>query len=86
MLEQLLCPSSNARSNQAESVFSASSTIKTHKQTLKEFINLYDAFYTDANKTALKNSQFDKLEPTKDLADKLEGSREYTLPNLSMIV
>ena len=44
-----------------------------------EFNNLYDAFYTDSNKTALKNSQFDKLNQLKTLLDKLEGSREYTL-------
>ena len=30
-------------------------------------------------KTALKNSQFDKLSQLKTLLDKLEGSREYTL-------
>ena len=45
----------------------------------EEFNNLYDAFYTDSNKTALKNSQFDKLAQLKTLLDKLEGSREYTL-------
>ncbi|RSK22165.1 cell division site-positioning protein MapZ family protein [Streptococcus oralis] len=46
---------------------------------VEEFNNLYDAFYTDSNKTALKNSQFDKLGQLKTLLDKLEGSREYTL-------
>ena len=46
---------------------------------VEEFNNLYDAFYTDTNKTALKNSQFDKLSQLKTLLDKLEGSREYTL-------
>ena len=46
---------------------------------VEEFNNLYDAFYTDSNKTALKNSQFDKLSQLKTLLDKLEGSREYTL-------
>ncbi|OHP87735.1 Holliday junction resolvase [Streptococcus sp. HMSC063B03] len=46
---------------------------------VEEFNNLYDAFYTDSNKTALKNSQFDKLSQLKNLLDKLEGSREYTL-------
>ena len=43
------------------------------------FNTLYDAFYTDSNKTALKNSQFDKLSQLKALLDKLEGSREHTL-------
>ena len=52
----------------------------THTQAeVEEFNNLYDAFYTDSNKTALKNSQFDKLSQLKTLLDKLEGSREYTL-------
>ena len=46
---------------------------------VEEFNNLYDAFYTDGNKTALKNSQFDKLLQLKTSLDKLEGSREYTL-------
>lgn len=46
---------------------------------VEEFNNLYDAFYTDSNKTALKNSQFEKLTQLKALLDKLEGSREYTL-------
>lgn len=46
---------------------------------VEEFNHLYDAFYTDSNKTALKNSQFDKLSQLKTLLDKLEGSREYTL-------
>lgn len=45
----------------------------------EEFNNLYDAFYTDSNKTALKNGQFDKLSQLKTLLDKLEGSREYAL-------
>ena len=46
---------------------------------VEEFNNLYDGFYTDSNKTALKNSQFDKLSQLKTLLDKLEGSREHTL-------
>ena len=54
------------------------STINTQSD-VEEFNNLYDAFYTDSNKTALKNSQFDKLSQLKTLLDKLEGSREYTL-------
>ena len=46
---------------------------------MKDFNDLYDTFYTDANKTALKNSQFDKLNQLKTLLDKLEGSRDHTL-------
>lgn len=54
------------------------STTNTQAE-VEEFNNLYDAFYTDSNKTALKNSQFDKLTQLKTLLDKLEGSREHTL-------
>ena len=46
---------------------------------LEDFNSQYDAFYTDSNKTALKNSQFDKLTQLKILLDKLEGSREHAL-------
>ena len=46
---------------------------------LEDFNSQYDAFYTDSNKTALKNSQFEKLPQLKALLDKLEGSREHTL-------
>lgn len=46
---------------------------------LEDFNSQYDAFYTDSNKTSLKNSQFDKLSQLKTLLDKLEGSREHTL-------
>lgn len=54
------------------------STTNTQAE-VEEFNNLYDAFYTDSNKTALKNSQFDKLSQLKTLLDKLEGSREHAL-------
>ena len=54
------------------------STTNTQAE-VEEFNNLYDTFYTDSNKTALKNSQFDKLSQLKTLLDKLEGSREHTL-------
>ena len=54
------------------------STTNTQAE-VEEFNNLYDAFYTDSNKTALKNSQFEKLPQLKALLDKLEGSREHTL-------
>ena len=54
------------------------STTNTQAE-VEEFNNLYDGFYTDSNKTALKNSQFDKLSQLKTLLDKLEGSREHTL-------
>ena len=68
-----------ARSNQAIQSSQSSSSNQETQATLQEFNTLYDAFYTDANKTALKNSQFDKLKQLKAQLDKLEGSREYTL-------
>ena len=67
------------RSNQAIQSSQSSSNNQETQTTLQEFNTLYDAFYTDANKTALKNSQFDKLDQLKTLLDKLEGSREHTL-------
>ena len=68
-----------ARSNQAIQSSQSSSSNHETQAALQEFNTLYDAFYTDANKTALKNSQFDKLKQLKAQLDKLEGSREYTL-------
>lgn len=67
------------RSNQAIQSSQSSSSNQETQTALQEFNTLYDAFYTDANKTALKNSQFDKLNQLKAQLDKLEGSREYTL-------
>ena len=67
------------RSNQAIQSSQSSSSNQETQAALQEFNTLYDTFYTDANKTALKNSQFDKLNQLKAQLDKLEGSREYTL-------
>lgn len=67
------------RSNQAIQSSQSSSSNQETQTALQEFNALYDAFYTDANKTALKNSQFDKLDRLKAQLDKLEGSREHTL-------
>ena len=68
-----------SRSNQEIQSSQASSGNQESQTYLQEFNTLYDAFYTDANKTALKNSQFDKLSQLKNLLDKLEDSRDYTL-------
>lgn len=61
-----------------QEIQTSQSTTNTQSD-VEEFNNLYDGFYTDSNKTALKNSQFDKLSQLKTLLDKLEGSREHTL-------
>ena len=68
-----------SRSNQEIQSSQSASTDQATQTALQEFNTFYDAFYTDSNKTALKNSQFDKLSQLKTLLDKLEGSREYTL-------
>ena len=65
-----------SRSTNETQTSQATSTNQTDSE---EFNNLYDSFYTDVNKIALKNSQFDKLSQLKTLLDKLEGSREYAL-------
>ncbi|MFR9362756.1 cell division site-positioning protein MapZ [Streptococcus pneumoniae] len=56
-----------------------SQSTTANQSDVDDFNTLYDAFYTDSNKTALKNSQFDKLNQLKTLLDKLEGSHEHTL-------
>lgn len=65
-----------SRSTNETQTSQATSTNQTDSE---EFNNLYDSFYTDVNKIALKNSQFNKLSQLKTLLDKLEGSREYAL-------
>ena len=65
-----------SRSTNETQTSQATSTNQTDSE---GFNNLYDSFYTDVNKIALKNSQFDKLSQLKTLLDKLEGSREYAL-------
>ena len=68
-----------SRSNQEIQASQSSSSNQESQTDLQEFNTLYDAFYTDENKTALKNSQFNKLSQLKTLLDKLEGSRNHTL-------
>ena len=68
-----------SRSNQEIQASQSSSSNQESQTDLQEFNTLYDAFYTDENKTALKNSQFNKLSQLKILLDKLEGSRNHTL-------
>ena len=67
------------RSTQEIQTSQSASSEQNIQPILEDFNSQYDAFYTDSNKTALKNSQFDKLIQLKTLLDKLEGSREHTL-------
>ena len=65
--------------NRSTKEIETSQSTTANQSDVDDFNSRYDAFYTDSNKTALKNSQFDKLSQLKTLLDKLEGSREYTL-------
>ncbi|VJO26616.1 Holliday junction-specific endonuclease [Streptococcus pneumoniae] len=65
--------------NRSTKEIEASQSTTANQSDVDDFNTLYDTFYTDGNKTALKNSQFDKLSQVKTLLDKLEGSREHTL-------
>ena len=68
-----------ARSSQELQTKAADSGLVSNQSVYEQFNALYDTFYTDENKTALKNSQFSQLNQLKELLDKLEGAREYTL-------
>ncbi|NIB97493.1 MULTISPECIES: cell division site-positioning protein MapZ [Streptococcus] len=65
--------------NRSTKEIETSQSTTANQSDVDDFNTLYDAFYTDSNKTALKNSHFDKLSQLKTLLDKLEGSREHTL-------
>lgn len=65
--------------NRSTKEIETSQSTTANQSDVDDFNTLYDAFCTDSNKTALKNSQFDKLSQLKTLLDKLEGSREHTL-------
>ena len=67
------------RSSQEIQTKAADSGLVSNQSVYEQFNTLYDTFYTDENKTALKNSQFSQLNQLKELLDKLEGSREHTL-------
>ena len=68
-----------SRSSQEIQTQAADSGLVSNQSVLEQFNTLYDTFYTDENKTALKNSQFSQLNQLKELLDKLEGAREHTL-------
>ena len=68
-----------SRSSQEIQTQAVDSCLVSNQSVLEQFNTLYDTFYTDENKTALKNSQFSQLNQLKEILDKLEGAREYTL-------
>lgn len=67
------------RSSQEIQSQSSDAGLVSNQTILNQFNSLYDTFYTDENKTALKNSQFSQLNQLKELLDKLEGASEHTL-------
>ena len=67
------------RSSQEIQSQSSDAGLVSNQAILDQFNSLYDTFYTDENKTALKNSQFSQLNQLKELLDKLEGASEHTL-------
>ena len=67
------------RSSQELQTKATDSGLVSNQSVYEQFNTLYDTFYTDENKTALKNSQFSQLNQLKELLVKLEGAREYTL-------
>ena len=67
------------RSSQEIQSQSSDAGLVSNQAIINQFNSLYDTFYTDENKTALKNSQFSELNQLKELLDKLEGASEHTL-------
>ena len=67
------------RSSQEIQSQSSDAGLVSNQAIINQFNSLYDTFYTDENKTALKNSQFSQLNQLKELLDKLEGASEHTL-------
>lgn len=67
--------SSSASSSQQTTTSSQdTATVKKDKEA---FDKLYDSFFTDSSKKALKNSEFDKLPDLKKALEKLEGTGSH---------
>ena len=57
----------------------SSTTSSSENKNLKAFNSLYDSFFTDANKLALKNSSFGNLNKLKAVLEKLKNTNEYNV-------
>ncbi|BAM23016.1 cell division site-positioning protein MapZ family protein [Streptococcus intermedius] len=68
-------PTTNSTSQTSKSSTASSSENKD----LKAFNSLYDSFFTDANKLALKNSSFGNLDKLKAALEKLKNTNEYNV-------
>ena len=69
-------PTASSTSKSSSKASSSSSSTDAAKD-LKEFNDLYDSFYTDADKKALQNDKFGELDKLKTALDKLKGTSEY---------
>ena len=57
----------------------SSTTSSSENKDLKAFNSLYDSFFTDANKLALKNSSFGNLNKLKAALEKLKNTNKYNV-------
>lgn len=57
----------------------SSNSSSSENKALKAFNSLYDSFFTDKNKLAIKNSSFANLEQLKTKLESLKNSKEYTV-------
>ena len=57
----------------------SSNSSSSENKALKAFNSLYDSFFTDKNKLAIKNSSFENLEQLKTKLESLKNSKEYTV-------
>ncbi|RSJ56714.1 putative membrane protein [Streptococcus gordonii] len=65
-------------SSQASKKTSSSSS-SSENSALKKFNDLYDSFFTDKNKLAIKNSSFANLDQLKTALEALKNDKEYTV-------
>ncbi|MBM7642230.1 cell division site-positioning protein MapZ family protein [Streptococcus loxodontisalivarius] len=68
---------SSSSSSSASSSSSSSSSTSDAKANNDAFTTLYDSFYTDSNKTALKNSSFSSLSDLEAALEKLKDTDYY---------
>lgn len=57
----------------------SSSSSSSENKALKTFNDLYDSFFTDKNKLAIKNSSFGNLDQLKTALEALKNDKEYTV-------
>ena len=65
--------------NSTSQTSKSSTTSSSENKDLKAFNSLYDSFFTDANKLALKNSSFGNVDKLKAALEKLKNTKEYNV-------